>query len=113
MARLRTARGVAVEEAVFFSDSSESRSCVDVLVAWPSLGVDRAAAYLTPDDDHHVEPMGAKPEASAISCYRAGGHFLRFRGAVAGRRLRKSRSWCFGKRLIGWSHSVLQMLSGC
>ena len=27
----------------------------EALVTWPSLGVDGAAAILTPDDDHHVE----------------------------------------------------------
>ena len=29
----------------------------EALVTWPSLGVDRAAAVLTPDDGHHVELM--------------------------------------------------------
>ena len=28
------------------------------LVTWPSLGVDQAAAILTPDDDHYVELFG-------------------------------------------------------
>ena len=29
----------------------------EALVTWPSLGVDRAASILTPDDDHYVELM--------------------------------------------------------
>ena len=62
MARLRTARRVAEEEAAFFSDlklvTYVALSYMDdpdvwheALVTWPSLGVDRAAAILTPDDD--------------------------------------------------------------
>ena len=67
MARLRTARGVAVEGAAFFSDSKLATyvalSCVDdpdvwqARVTWPFPDVDRAAAILTPDDDHCVEIM--------------------------------------------------------
>ena len=66
--RLRTARGVAEEEVAFFIDLNAvthvALSYVDdldvwheALVTWPSLGVDRAAAILTPDEDHHVELM--------------------------------------------------------
>ena len=68
VSRLRTARGVAVEEAAFFSvlkpgayvalsyaDDPDVRH--EALVTWPSLGVDRAASVLTPDGDHSVELM--------------------------------------------------------
>ena len=66
MARLRTSRWVAVEEAAFLSDlklcTYVALSYVDspdvwheALVTWPSLGVDRAAPFLTPNDDHCVE----------------------------------------------------------
>ena len=59
VSRLRTARGVSVEEAAFFSilkpGTYVALSYVDdpvvrheALVTWPSLGVDRAIAILTP-----------------------------------------------------------------
>ena len=68
MSRLRTARRVALEEAAVFSVVKPCTyvdpSYVDdldvwheALVTWPSLGVDRAAAIFTPDDDHHVGLM--------------------------------------------------------
>ena len=65
---MRTARAVAVEEAAFFTVLKPG-TCValsyvsdpDVWrvahVTWPSLGVDRAASILAPDDDHHVGLM--------------------------------------------------------
>ena len=62
VARLRTARGVAVEVVAFFNvlkpGTYVALSYVDDLDAWrEALGVDRAAAILTPDDDHFVELM--------------------------------------------------------
>ena len=64
--RLRTARGVVVEEAAFFrvlkpgtcvalSHADDPDVWHEALITWPFLGVDRAAAILTPDDDHCVE----------------------------------------------------------
>ena len=63
VSRLRTARGVAVEEAAFFSvlkpgayvalsDVDDPDVWHEALATWASLGVDRAAP-----DDHQVELM--------------------------------------------------------
>ena len=67
-----------------------------VTFTWPSFGVDRAAAILTPDDGHHVEPMAG---ANVGSCGQESmtlfgtcgvvpdGSFYRFRSRPSGDQL--------------------------
>ena len=118
VSRLRTARRVAVEEAAFFSvlklGTYVALSYVDdpdmwheALATWPSLGVDRAAAILTPDNDHNVELMaGANAGPLWIGLYDSRGDcdivpegsFFRFRSRPRGEEL--SRILAEGRDLL-------------
>ena len=115
---MRTAPGVAVEEAAFFSvlkpGSYVALSYLndpdvwhEALVTWPSPGVDRAASILTPDDDHPVELMaGANAGPLWIGLCDSGGNcdivpddsFYRFRSRP--RREELTRILAEGRRLL-------------
>ena len=97
LAWLRTARGAAVEEAAFLSFADDPGVSHEALVTWSSLGVDRACAILTPDDDdHHVELMAgtnAGPlwigvcDSVGVSDVVLDGSFCRFRSRPSGDQL--------------------------
>ena len=79
----------------------------EALVTWPSLGVDRAAAILTPDDDHFVEHMaGANAGPLWVGLCDSGGYcdivlevsFCRFRSRPSGEEL--SRILAEGRDLL-------------
>ena len=69
VARLMTARRVAVEEVAFFDDSKLGTYLAfgrmdnpgfwyEFSVTWSLLDADRIVSVFTPDDDHHVGLMG-------------------------------------------------------
>ena len=79
----------------------------EALVTWPSLGVDRAASILTPDDDHYVELLaGANAKQLWIGLCDSGGDcdivpdgsFYRFRSRPKGEEL--TRVLAEGRRLL-------------